>query len=107
MAVGTITVTFDKASGVCRTGAHLHASNGDDIEWDNQTGGEVTVFFPHDNVLGLGSKRHHFPISHRHKHSPGRLHGQPKGQRLPYAVYCSINNTFAEGNSTPEIIIDG
>ena len=117
MAAKHVEITVVRTSGGCKVvPPYAMVANGDTIAWKNRTGAPVVLFFPHDSVFGSDPPFNH-GIPHNHEHSPTRpnpggpvraaVAGQVIGANLPFAVYCEATNTFAEGNSQPEIIIEG
>ena len=88
--------------------AHLKAKPGDSITWVNQTGGEVTVFFPHDNVF-KSKGRFNLKVDKGKTDGPREPldnpgEGRPRSFR--YAVFSEETGSFAQGHSDPFIIIE-
>jgi hypothetical protein len=106
MAAANIDLTV--TGQVCKaTPGHRKVKNGQRVKWTNHTGGDVIVFFPHDKIFGGSSVHFHHKIHDNHDYEPPKaVSGQTKGDLFPYAVYCAATNSFAEGGSNPEIIID-
>jgi len=102
------TDAMGRPSRVC-VADRVQLAPGDTVRWVNKTGGDVIVFFPHDNVLGNATAHFH------HKIANGGSHAQPGGatRRTPpgkpeqysYSIYCMATNRFAVGGSDPEIIV--
>ena len=84
-------------------------SAGDTVRWSNQTGDDIIVFFPHDNVLGNSTKHFFHKIgdksSHHHTGSATKKNSAGPPERYPYAIYCVATGRFAVGGSDPEMII--
>jgi hypothetical protein len=82
---------------------------GDTPRWNNNTGGDIIVFFPHDNVLGNATGHFHHKIaangSHHHNHGATRRTAPGKPEQYSYAIYCAATNRFAVGGSDPEMIV--
>ena len=80
---------------------------GDTVRWVNKTGGDIIVFFPHDNVLGNAHFHHKVSKTIPYPH-PGAASKQTPGgpaEKYSYAIYSTATNRFAVGGSDPDIII--
>ena len=86
----------------------LHVNNGDLVTF-HATNSDVLIFIPNANKL-IKNAGKNIQISIR-------AGGSSKGFRIdigsnktpltfPYAVFCERGNDFAEGNSSPKIIVD-
>ena len=82
---------------------------GDTARWHNQTGDDVIVFFPHDNVLGNAAKHFFTTIPDKASHhAPGaaaKKNAAGPPEPYPYVIFCAATNRFAVGGSDPEIIV--
>ena len=101
-----VDITIDKVtSTVCTVSpgsAGLSLAAGDEVRWINNTNDHVIVFFPHDNVLGLGKEHFHKKIDRHGKYPhPG---GAAQAGTFRYVIFCKETGTFAVG-SDPEIVI--
>ena len=68
----------------------------------------TTIWIPNAKEL-FGDKREHlvFDIKSGGKSETFTVkQGLPKGKEYPYAVYCENSNDFAEGNTSPRMIIE-
>jgi hypothetical protein len=97
-----------KASRVCVADVGT-LNNGDTLRWVNKTGGDIIVFFPHDNVLGNATGHFHHKVANNasYHHAGAAARRTPPGEeeQYSYAIYCAAMNRFAVGGSDPEIII--
>jgi hypothetical protein len=97
-----------KASRVC-VADPVSLAPGDTVRWVNNTGADIIVFFPHDNVLGNATGHFHHKIatgaSHAHAGGAARRTAPGKPEQYSYSIYCSATNRFAVGGSDPEIIV--
>ncbi len=96
------------ASRVC-VADPVKLAPGDKLRWVNNTGDDIIVFFPHDNVLGntTGHFHHKVPKNAAYAHPGAAARQTPPGSPEPYSyvIYCAATNRFAVGGSDPEIIV--
>ena len=82
---------------------------GDTVRWVNSTGGDIIVFFPHDNVLGNSTGHFHHKVANgaSYAHAGGASRRTPPGpeEQYSYSIYCTVTKRFAVGGSDPEIIV--
>jgi len=82
---------------------------GDTIRWVNRTGGDIVVFFPHDNVLGNSTGHFHHKVnsgsSYSHPGQATRKNPTGPSEQYNYVIFCAVTNRFAVGGSDPEIIV--
>lgn len=107
MAIVDINVV--KASGRVCIADPAQLNQGDTVRWNNQTGGDIIVFFPHDDVLGNATKHFFNTIadkaSHHHTGGARKKNAAGPAEQYSYAIYCLATGRFAVGGSDPEIII--
>lgn len=98
-------IVFEKALHTAQPG-HLYARPGDTIQFVPRNTG-VTIYIPNANQLFAGLSQDDLII----RLDPGQP-SQPysisytDNRRFPYAVYCHDGNDFAEGGTSPAVIID-
>jgi hypothetical protein len=63
---------------------------------------DVTLFFPNSALFGCSSAR----LDSSNKREATLTVQKVQRDAYPYAVYCDDLNDFAEGNSSPEMIIE-
>jgi hypothetical protein len=97
-----------RASRVC-VADPVKLAPGDTVRWVNKTGGDIIVFFPHDNVLGNSTGHFHHKIAKgaTHAHPGAAARQTPPGpeEQYSYSIYCTVTKRFAVGGSDPEIIV--
>ena len=104
--VRLVVVRTDKGCAVVPPYAIVAA--GDTVTWKNRTGGRVIVLFPHDGVFGA-MNHFHVPIADGTDQTPANAVVSPAAndpRHFPYAVFCAVTKSFAEGNSSPQIIVE-
>ena len=93
--------------------AHVHVDAGDEINWINLTGDEITIFFPssarvlaappaNDVAPGIG----HGKKADENANFAVKARGGQNGLRdgsYPFSVHCKLTNNFAEGDSASSI----
>jgi hypothetical protein len=81
----------------------------DSVEFLNLTNDEIQVMVPVD-VFTNPSDHHKKVASHGRGAGTAKRDGsagaKPKGTRIRYQVFCVETNSYAIGNSPPELIIE-
>jgi hypothetical protein len=99
-------ITISVQAGVAKA-TKVTAKPGDNVNWVNNTGDRVILFFPHDGIFSLGSHFHHSIGKNGHHQPLTTIVAQPVAKKhCPYAIWCDATGTFAIGNSDPEIIVE-
>ncbi len=98
-SVKTVTITVDGA--VCTVSpSELIVRKSDEVFFDNQTPGEISVLCSEDKIFGVSGQ---FGVGAQGK-EPQVVGDCPPG-RYPYAVYCRWIEGFARASSMPIIIV--
>jgi len=105
MAIVDINVV--KASSRVCIADQAQLNPGDTVRWNNLTGDDIIVFFPHDDRL---SSKHFFKTvvdKDKLHHTGGAAKKNPAGppESYSYVIFCVATGRFAVGGSDPEIII--
>lgn len=92
----------------------VHVDAGDQLSWINLTGDEITIFFPGAASVFVAPPANGLMPGIAHNANPVgapfavRARGAGAGAglrngRYPYSVYCKLTNSYAEGDSSPEV----
>jgi hypothetical protein len=79
----------------------LPVKNGDKVEFFNDTGMGIVLFFGNPALFGVPS----VPLKPRDTFGPAPLGPLPAKKSFQYAVYCERTASFAVGGSNPRIIV--
>ena len=87
---------------------HAVVSVGDTVTWKNRTGDDIVVHVPHDNFFGVSiPARVDIKITEGNAITTSAVANPGAGPRhFPYAIFCQQTRSFAEGNSSPQIIVE-
>ncbi len=101
-----VTITVVPQTSICIAApGSAPVGVGGKVSWTNNTGGLVTVYFPHDGVLGRRRFEKDIEDGETYIHpEPAKKKGSGE-QRYTYAVYSEITKNFAIGGSDPDIIV--
>ena len=85
---------------------HLGVESGEEVIFEAKNT-NTTIWIPNAEEL-FGREEHLvFDIESGGKSETFTVkQGLPKGKEYPYAVYCENSNDFAEGNTSPRMIIE-
>ncbi len=101
-----ITITVVPHTSICiASPGSAPVDAGGKVSWTNHTGDLVTVYFPHDGVLGRRRFEKDIEDGETYIHpEPAKKKGSGE-QRYAYAVYSEVTRNFAIGGSDPDIIV--
>ena len=105
-----VQIIFDSRNEVKPRSAnpgHLHVKAGDSVEFGAENT-NTTIWIPNAKEL-FGDKREHliFDIKSGGKSKTFKVEKDlERGKEYPYAVYCENSDDFAEGNTSPRMIIE-
>jgi len=85
----------------------LHVKAGDSVEFGAENT-NTTIWIPNaEELFGIREKPLIFDIKSGGKSETFTvMQDLPEGKEYPYAVYCENSNDFAEGNTSPRMIIE-
>ncbi len=78
------------------------ASKKDTFEWENPTDSDMYLFFPDKKLFG----EHQYKVDKRGRSERLTVNQGVELKEYPYAVFIYDKKVYAQGDSTPIIIID-